>query len=301
MGDFNSDIRKGKILRMCNRRNLNEKILLKHGKNPPATYDRNSKRIPIDGIIGSRSSQFHESEYLGFGEGFDTDHRILWVKTQEKEIFGGKIRKTNKSKPKRLKSDDPRLVNKYNKQVHKKLIKYDCYTEIEIVIKESKEGWNTELEERYNNLHRKTIEIRKKIEKKIKKIGNGSVPWNPKMKLASYNIKYWKLTKKRHEKGRVSSKTLCRLGKQLNIKKNNNLNDEIIAQELTLAYDRYKEIKNKAPQDRKKFLWKLAMAKEQEDGIDASKHIKTLIQVEKQRKQARAITIMRGTKKERRY
>ena len=117
------------------------------------------------------------------------------------------------------------------------------------------------------------------------------------MNLASYNIKYWKLTKKRHEKGRVSSKTLYRLSKQLNIKENNNLNDEIIAQKLTLAYDRYKEIKNKAPQDRKKFLWKLAMAKEQEDGIDASKHIKTLIQVEKQRKQARAITIMRGTKK----
>ena len=76
MGDFNSDIRKGKILRMCNRRNLNEKILLKHGKNPPATYDRNSKRIPIDGIIGSRSAEFQQSGYLGFGEGFDTDHRI---------------------------------------------------------------------------------------------------------------------------------------------------------------------------------------------------------------------------------
>ena len=217
------------------------------------------------------------------------------------EIFGGKIRKINKSKPKRLKSDDPRLVNKYNEKVHKKLIKYDCYNEIETVTKESKQGWNTELEERYNKLHSKTVEIRKIIETKLKKIGNGTVPWNPKMKLASNKIKYWKLQKKRHEKGRVSSKILYRLGKQLNIKKNNNMNEEIITQELTSAYDRYKEIKYKAPQDRKKFLWKLAMAKEQEDGIDASKHIKTLIQVETQRKQAKAITIMRGTKKEHRY
>ena len=196
MGDFNSDVRKGKILQICNRKNLNEKILSKHGKNPPATYERNMNRTPIDGIIGSRSSHFSESGYLGFGEGFDTDHRILWVKTQEKEIFGGKIQKANKRKLNRLKTEDPRLVKKYNKKVHQQFTANYIYDNIEILSQKAEEEWSPELEEQYNKIHIKTVDIRKKIEKQLKKIGNGTIPWSPKIKQICETIKYWRLSSK---------------------------------------------------------------------------------------------------------
>ena len=71
----------------------------------------------------------------------------------------------------------------------------------------------------------------------------------------------------------------------------------MIREKLDEAYKKWSKIKVKAPMSRREFLWKIAMAKEAEDGIAAKKHIKNIIKIEEQRKQAKSIKIMRRLNK----
>ena len=55
MGDFNTDVRKDTINKMGERRNTRDIITTRHGNQGPGTYNRNTKRKPVDGIFGSNS------------------------------------------------------------------------------------------------------------------------------------------------------------------------------------------------------------------------------------------------------
>ena len=67
----------------------------------------------------------------------------------------------------------------------------------------------------------------------------------------------------------------------------------MIELELDDAYQAYKRVRSKALKYRTRYLWDKALALESEGGIKASKHVKRLLRIEDQRKQARAIKKMR--------
>ena len=48
MGDFNNNVRKGRIKKITTQLQLSETIIKRHGNNPPATQERNQKRTPVD-------------------------------------------------------------------------------------------------------------------------------------------------------------------------------------------------------------------------------------------------------------
>ena len=89
---------------------------------------------------------------------------------------------------------------------------------IDKLLNDTRKGWNKTLEEEYNKIHEESIQIRKSVEKKVKKIGNGSTDWTPKLKKANNRIKYWKLEKQSAEGKKVGMKKRYRLMKQLKIK-----------------------------------------------------------------------------------
>ena len=93
---------------------------------------------------------------------------------------------------------------------------------------------------------------------------------------------------KKDNGNKASSKTLSRLYKSLSVSYKG-VGLEIMEKELYDAYHAYKRIKYEALKYQKIFLWDKSLALEAEGGIKASKHIKQLLWIEDQRKQARAI------------
>jgi hypothetical protein len=109
--DANEDVRQGTVHDMFAALGLREGILDKHkDKSPPATQNRNTKRQPIDGIWVSSSLQISSGGYLPFGDACPSDHRMLMIEIQYSVAFGQRPQELEKIKPKRLKTNNPRMV-----------------------------------------------------------------------------------------------------------------------------------------------------------------------------------------------
>ena len=78
--DANEDVRTGDIYDMFTRLGLVDTILEKHSEySPPATYDRNRQRRPIDAIFASPELQIMRAGYGAVGNGCKSSHQYLWI------------------------------------------------------------------------------------------------------------------------------------------------------------------------------------------------------------------------------
>ena len=196
---------------------MHEVIINKHGNDPPVTFNRNTKRKPIDAIFGSIGILVNKNGYLGFGEGIESNHRTIWTTINNEELLGSKTGIIMQTPKRRLNMDDPRSVKKYNERLLSYYKKKKIQTKINSLYNRAKREWNDKYEQEYNKIHDETITIRKQIEKSLKTIGNGKVDWSPKVQKAMRRIKYWKLMKDKNEGKNVGTKTLYRLAEILKI------------------------------------------------------------------------------------
>ena len=123
-GDVNEDVRTGQTEEFFKALGMREVILEKHSDlSPPATHNRNGKREPIDGIWATEELVVTGAGYSAFGDGCDSDHRLLWADFTHSTILGKEDPKVYQSPTKRLRASDPRLVRRYNRKVKSMLMK----------------------------------------------------------------------------------------------------------------------------------------------------------------------------------
>ena len=119
--DANKDIRTGKIQKMLTKKiHLRDAILDLHSNDsPPETCNKNTKRVPIDGIFVSHGIQPTAGGYSSYGQTASSDHRTLWIDIPFTSMLG--FNPPNRpTKPKRrLKGKDPRNRQRYNKLTKK--------------------------------------------------------------------------------------------------------------------------------------------------------------------------------------
>ena len=111
----------------------------------------------------------------------------------------------------RIKCQDPRSVNKYNKLVHQEFQEHNLFYRVKTLFEKSKEGWDDALEQEYNQIYELQLQIRKKMEKKVRKLRTGAVPWSPKLQKYRTTIKLWTLILRRKKKVRTSLTKIRRL------------------------------------------------------------------------------------------
>ena len=121
--DANSDVRSGVVAQTLQKLGFKEQITLRHGpsKLPPATYIRNTRSIPIDGIWTNFGHGTMRCGYLGFEEGLPGDHRTAWIDLPLKEVLGYNPPDLHKVHPPDLVVSDPRIVTKYNSKLAKSM------------------------------------------------------------------------------------------------------------------------------------------------------------------------------------
>jgi hypothetical protein len=294
--DANEDVRTGDINTLFEGLGLREAILDKHkDKSPPATQNRNTKRQPIDGIWVSACISISAGGYLAFGDACPSDHRMLWIEIQYSIAFGQRSPEIAKIKPKRLKTSDPRLVKKYNIRVKKAMRDTGFRKRYSSLQAQHERGeWNDEMIEQYDALDEEDRAIRDTVESGIRKLTMGGVPWSPKLQPYRDTIELWKMIRRKRKGLKISLKRIRRFMKKTRILDalTNDLEQAEIL--LTQACKSYKAATKSAGVWRNDFLDSLAKAKAEHKGTDTAKELKSLGQIEKQRRQARSIKRMRG-------
>ena len=111
-------------LRTCDLRNITDDI---SGHHSPATQHRGT--YPIDGIFISNTIQPQRRGFLPFGE-FPSDHRAIWVDISFDNVFGHKIPKLIIPQARKLKSDDPRVRDRWIELYKNFITRYNLHKKI---------------------------------------------------------------------------------------------------------------------------------------------------------------------------
>lgn len=294
-GDVNEDIRTGQTEEFFRALGMREVILEKHAtRSPPATHNKNTKREPIDGIWASEELQITGAGYAPFGEGCESDHRLLWADFSYHTTFGKEYPKTYHAPAKRLRSDDPRLVRLYNRKVKAALNKEKLISRAFLIEELAKKnGWDDKLERAYNKIQQRNIELRKGIEKKLRKLKMGGVQWSPKLQAYRDQIELWSMIVRKKKKLRVS---LTRIRRWMHKTSEMEALKNTLTQantRLDLAHKNYRKAKEKADNWRNEFLDSLAEARAKDKDTTIEAEEKSIKQIERQRKQARNIKRVR--------
>jgi hypothetical protein len=296
--DANEDVRYGATSRFFRSKQLSECILDRHEPlAPPSTQSTNTNNSPIDGIFCSYGLKATAAGYLGFGEGCESDHRLLWAEFTLEDGFGiGREREVVTS-PRRLTSSIPKLVKNYNQNTLAKCQDNQLLSQLETVaVQASTEGWSPILESKYNSIHAKQITIRKQVEKNLRKLKMGGIPWSPKLQQHRDTIKYWSCVVKKLSKNTISSSLLRRLKHKLQIKGPMCQDKDLAITYLKQAYAEFKSIKKKGLPDewRHEYLSELARQVAHKNNTSHEAELKKLLHIKKQRQMATSVKRMRG-------
>jgi hypothetical protein len=180
VGDFNQDIRGGILQEWKDRLGLNDALLenLNDNEEAPNTYQRGKN--PIDTILCTGGIEVVNAGYLPLGEGVG-DHRPLFVDVTIASTLGVNLPPVKKVAARRLKLQDPRIVNRYNKhlkQFFQKSSLFDKAASLQARITHPLK--EAEVQE-YEHLDKLRIEGMQHAEKKCRKFKMGGVPWTPEL------------------------------------------------------------------------------------------------------------------------
>jgi hypothetical protein len=154
--------------------------------------------------------------------------------------------------------------------------------------------WNDEIIEQYDERDHEDRAIRDKVESGIRKLNMGGIPWSPTLQPYRDMIELWKMIRHKRKGLKISLKRIRRFMSKTRIR--DALSNDLGQAETLLkeAGKAYKEARKSAEVWCNGFLENLAKAKAEKKGTEMAKELKSLVQVEKQRRQARNIKHMRG-------
>jgi hypothetical protein len=294
--DANEDVRTGATAEFFKEAGMREIILHTHKKNsPPATCDKNNNRQPIDGIFTTFEINITAGGYFPFNSGCASDHRPIWIDVPYNSIFGHATSPIVNPPPRRLNNKNPRLVEKYNKQLKKTLDDEKILQRLDKLHSDAnKNGWSHELENEYNEINDKQYIIRSKIESKIRRLRTGMIPWSPRLQKHRTNIEIWSMLIKKKKGQKVSNKKIRRLLKKTDIKGAYDMSLLQLQDAINNAFSEYKKARSDAATWRDEFLEDLASARAKHKGTKKEVELKQLRHIEAQKTVARNIKRMRG-------
>ena len=131
--DMNADVRKNNLTTQLQQLHLRDAILTAHPtKSPPATFNRNRSRIPIDSMWVSPNLEITRAGYMPFDGGLPAapsdGHRMLWLEVDNFSFLGKHIpTSTPPLAVSRVKSHDPRSRRRYQRLVRKAYKKHRVF------------------------------------------------------------------------------------------------------------------------------------------------------------------------------
>ena len=278
-GDWNEDVTSPRMKEWLDLVGLKDLIIPQHEDKPPPTYHRGSDTI--DAIFGSKSVVTAKSGFLGFGE-VPGDHRALWVDIPNTNILGYKMKEIPRHTARRLKLDDPRVVDRYNTLLHNYFKEHNLFSRVKSLDQEFQEQqhWTPNMVKKYDEVDKIREQGMNYAEKKCRKLRMGAVAWSPAIQKKRNTILFWTLLKRRRKGCHVSMRRILRLKKRLGITNESQLSDSEINTKLDESYVQYKKIKKRDLEERLNYQEALAQAKADKEDKDAVKILRQMQQRE---------------------
>ena len=292
--DVNDDVRdtrEGTFTRKMNQLGLVESISDQYGHDGPATYKNGSN--PIDGIYVSRTLRGLKCGYLPFHPSFD--HRLGWIEIPMIIAFGDNIPQIVKSSARRLKCEDPRIVQKYLDRLATNLDRHNLFTRAEALQSTVQFPCSPADIKEYDAMDKLRTWSILDADHHCRKLRMGEVPWSPQYQKARNCTELWRLVVKKKEGfGKVSSRYLARKAKQARITNYLRIDLPYAKARLAAAYRAEKSLKKKAESDRSTWIESLCEARAAVGNTSKEQELKNRMTREKQRKDARIIQRVNG-------
>ena len=284
--DANTDVTGAELTRWAADHMLFEVIADRHSP-LPATFDRGSKAI--DGIFASSAFAAPRSGMLGFGEGIPSQHRAVWIDLTFEALTGHPEPLIVRPTARRLRLNDPRVVNRYTKSVKKHFHRHNLFSRATTLFSATEGHLTPGQQEELEAIDAIRLEGMLEAERSCRRLRTGEVDWNPKLTAALHTKRFLTLLRKRQAGHRVSSTLLRRLRSKSAIHVEGPLATADLRPLIVQANAAIKEVKSSAEVDRDTFLAGLASAYSKRDRNDLATNIRTLQRREKDRKSWRII------------
>jgi hypothetical protein len=276
--DANEELRSGKIATAFHERNMKEVLLQRHGRSAPPTTDNGS--AVIDGIWATPSIGIERGGYLAGGEALPrTNHRCLWMDVAYETIYGHTIPPMVRYSIRRLKLQDPRVVNRFNEAYRRWIEQHGLSQRAFNLQSTSKYPLTAQHAEEYEWLDQKKIEGLRHADYRCRKLPMGEVPWSPQLQVLRHRLGYWQLVCKKVAGRNVSTRLIERTRVKGRVERQF-LRDVTFGEareEEKEAYKRYTAFKrNKSREARDTFLDELAEAIAEEGGTKYESVVKSL-------------------------
>ena len=190
--DANEDIRRGYAQQQFSRCGLTELILSKHGSPETGTYARGSS--PIDGLWVSSTLLGSRCGYLPHGEGPPgCDHCVLWLEFSKPQILGNTMASVRPA-ARRLKCNDPRIVDRFQTHYLQKLMQANLLVQCQELHDQMEQGqWTDNMAADWERLDDLRMTFLAEADRKCRKLRMGGVDWSPEIAAARQNILAWSL------------------------------------------------------------------------------------------------------------
>ena len=224
--DHNDDVRTSRLSQGLRSLGLSDAILSLHAPaSPPATHNRNTTRTPIDALWVSPSVGITRAGYCPFDGpyGMSSDHRLLWIEVTELSILGKHLPPSMKIPASRLKASDPRSRALYIKRVK---LHYNRarigprMATLQTHIRDFRAGDASLREDiitSYHSLHETTTAIRQEVERHLRTLFAGNIPWSPRLQPYRDRIDFWRRMVRLRRGVNTSRITLNRLAQRLHL------------------------------------------------------------------------------------
>ena len=190
MGDFNSEY--SNLKTWMQDLGLVDLIAQRHGA-CPKTHVR-SKDAPIDCIFGSAHFNIARGGFLSFTK-LLSDHRGVWVDIPKFLLYGYNPPKPTFPSARRLKLNDPRVVNRYISLLLESMHHHDLFHRMDSLHQQTKIQWTTNLATEFEKIDKTISRLMDEAETKCRKLRTGTVSWSPTYKKVCLTVVYWLMRK----------------------------------------------------------------------------------------------------------
>ena len=289
MGDFNDNVIQPPIsnfFETLNMHNLLHSLFEDVYHQAPNTFTRG--KGSIDAIYATHSIQAIRGGYLP-SHTFDSDHKTIWVDIQFRSIFGSKTLQQTPLQCRRLKNEDPRIVNKFNSAYHALLQQYHLPQALSQLISQVTSPLSLQHQQEYERIDKIRVHCLLTAEKKCRKLKTGQVEFSPTIQHHRNLIRFWKLLQKRKLGYRIDTKYLSRWERKLQIQNSFSIPLSEIQSNLKLAHSTYNTLKKAHSSLRDEWIAQLAAARAEAGNTDSTTELNNLRQKEKIRNAFRQI------------
>ena len=189
----NEDVRSNTIKDFLDKVDMKEAILRRHGPTAPGTHIDGSN--PIDGIFTTRALNILQGGYTSFDnrvQGQRVDHCCLWIDVHIEDIFGCRNPPIHKFQGWRVKTADPRIVNKFNATYKEHILKHKISQKIFELEREVSYPITDQHRLQLKKLATLRLQGIQHADKSCRRLFTGNVEYTPELRLLISAVRFWK-------------------------------------------------------------------------------------------------------------